>query len=417
MKGIFSLGLVYILTTYISFSQLSTYSPYTRYGIGENASIGNGNKRALGGIGAGYRLRNNIDSDQPASYTAQDTMSFILDLSIDGRYINYQTEDLSQSRFNLYFNHFAIGFPITRWMKSSIGLRPYSYVGYNLMETYIDEENDIRLNYYFNGNGGLNEFYWGNAVEFNKKLSIGLNLKYLFGIIEQKNEIYSNLSESFFTNIETKYVIHNVILDYGIQYYNKFGDEIKYTIGLAHNPSFNIKYNYDSLTYNGNNTLIDTLLYSADNKSSFKLPQKIDAGVSVEYKEKLTVGFDFSRQDWTGNTFRNPNNYLSNSNAFKLGLAYIPNKYSVKRYFHHIQFRVGANYSKTNLTINNNNIINRGISFGLGLPFKNSGDLFNFAFEYGNRGTTNNSLIKETYFITTFNITLYDIWFFKRKFD
>ena len=417
MKGIIKLGLLLFISTLYCYSQRSTYSPYTRYGIGEQTTIANGNKRAIGGIGNGFRMRNYIDSEQPASYTSQDTMSFILDLGIDGIYVNYQTEDLNQERFNFYFKHISIGFPLSRWMKSSIGLKPYSYVGYNLLETLSDETNGIEIDYMYSGEGGINQFYIGNAIELGKKLSIGVNFKYLFGSIKHQNQIYTRISESFYTNIETKYTISNVILDYGIQFYNKFGEKIKYTVGLTHNPSFNIKYNYDSLIYNRNNTLIDTLVYSNNIESSFKLPQKLGAGFSFEYNDKITFGFDFIHQDWTGFNFRNPNNYLTKSNEFKIGLAYIPNKYSIKRYSDHIQYRIGAHFTNLNLSINNNHLTDRGISFGIGLPFKNSRDIFNLAFEYGQKGTTSDNLIQENYFITTFNITLYDIWFFKRKID
>jgi len=417
MKRIIKLGLLLFISTFYGYSQLSTHSPYTRYGIGEQTTTANGIKKALGGISNGYRLRNYIDSDQPASYTSQDTMSFILDLGIDGRYINYQTQDFYQERLNFYFKHISIGFPLSRWMKSSIGLKPYSYVGYNLLETLTDEANNVEIDYMYTGEGGINQFYIGNAIELNKKISIGVNLKYLFGSINHQNQIYTRISESFLTNIETKYTINNVIFDYGIQFYNNFGEKIKYTVGLTHNPSFNIKYKYDSLIYNRNSNLIDTLLYNNDNENKFKLPQKIGGGFAIEYNEKITFGFDFNLQNWTEFNFRNPNNVLTKSNEFKIGLAYIPNKYSLKRYSDHIQYRIGAHYSNMNQSINNNHLTDKGISFGVGLPFKNSRDIFNLAFEYGIRGTTSDNLIQENYFITTFNIILYDIWFFKRKID
>jgi hypothetical protein len=58
-----------------------------------------------------------------------------------------------------------------------------------------------------------------------------------------------------------------------------------------------------------------------------------------------------------------------------------------------------------------------GITFGMGLPLKRSKTSFNLAFEWGQRGTTDNSLIKENYMRLTMNLTLHEYWFMKRKFD
>jgi len=43
--------------------------------------------------------------------------------------------------------------------------------------------------------------------------------------------------------------------------------------------------------------------------------------------------------------------------------------------------------------------------------------IFNIAFEFGQRGTLDNNLIKEKYGILSFSLTLYDFWFNKQKFD
>jgi hypothetical protein len=58
-----------------------------------------------------------------------------------------------------------------------------------------------------------------------------------------------------------------------------------------------------------------------------------------------------------------------------------------------------------------------GISFGVGLPLKRSKTSFNLAFEWGQRGTTDDNLVKENYAKVTMNLTLHEFWFLKRKFE
>ena len=54
---------------------------------------------------------------------------------------------------------------------------------------------------------------------------------------------------------------------------------------------------------------------------------------------------------------------------------------------------------------------------GFGIPVKKSATKINIGFETGQRGETNNGLIKENYYILNVNFNMGDIWFIKRKFD
>ena len=61
---------------------VNTESPYSHYGLGEQATGGYVKSVALGGIAQGLRDVNVVNPCNPASYTRQDSMSFILDLSL-----------------------------------------------------------------------------------------------------------------------------------------------------------------------------------------------------------------------------------------------------------------------------------------------------------------------------------------------
>ncbi|MBT5859206.1 MAG: hypothetical protein HOH88_04980, partial [Flavobacteriales bacterium] len=54
---------------------------------------------------------------------------------------------------------------------------------------------------------------------------------------------------------------------------------------------------------------------------------------------------------------------------------------------------------------------------GLGLPVKRSNTFFNIAMEIGEKGTTEDDLIKEQFIRFNFGVTFKGIWFVKRKYD
>ena len=69
------------------------------------------------------------------------------------------------------------------------------------------------------------------------------------------------------------------------------------------------------------------------------------------------------------------------------------------------------------LVVNDERIREFGISFGVGLPMGNSFNNINVGFEYGQRGTTNQNLIKENFVSFNFSLSLNDRWFRKRKYN
>lgn len=59
-------------------AQNNTNSPYTRYGYGQLADQGSGNSKAMGGVAYGLRDKYQVNFANPASYTAIDSLTFIL---------------------------------------------------------------------------------------------------------------------------------------------------------------------------------------------------------------------------------------------------------------------------------------------------------------------------------------------------
>jgi len=78
---------VLVLLGLSGFSQNNnTTSPYSRYGLGDLHHYGYGRTAAMGGASIGSRHSVQINSANPASYNSNDSLSFIFDFGIDGKY-------------------------------------------------------------------------------------------------------------------------------------------------------------------------------------------------------------------------------------------------------------------------------------------------------------------------------------------
>jgi hypothetical protein len=76
---------------------------------------------------------------------------------------------------------------------------------------------------------------------------------------------------------------------------------------------------------------------------------------------------------------------------------------------------VGGSYEKEPFLVNNNQLKDMGVNFGLSLPTGRSS--LDFGFRYGKLGDKSKNVLEESYFRIYFGITFVDQWFVRRKFD
>lgn len=419
--------LVLLVSTPVLSQSFSTFSPYSRFGIGEIRNRGYANTKALGGISQGVRNSTSINFLNPATYTAQDTMSFIFDFGVEGTGVNYKTNNQANFNSGANLHHLAIQFPITKWMGASAGIQPYSHVGYRIM----DYEKDPYLlstigpiKYYNQGRGGITQSYFGVAFEPLKGFSVGANMSYFFGTIEHTTGTifpartpYKNFKRM------SSVVVRDIAFSFGAQYAFAFGKDKNYKVvvgGTLDNETAigvqNILFISYPQKYEDSN-FIDTLTYEEHPKSTIDFPKNVSVGLTFAYKENFMIGADYSTQDWSNAKFLNVSDSLVRSNTLRVGLQLTPNPADLRSYLKRISYRAGFYYSNTSLKLRNNQINDYGITFGVGLPFKRSNTTFNISCELGQKGTLSNSLIQETYGVVNIGFTFYDFWFIKRKFN
>jgi hypothetical protein len=407
------------------FGQNYTNSPYSAFLIGDQINTGFGYNRSMGGSSVGLRPANQLNYLNPASYTSQDTMSFIFEAGAAQRFSEISSSIASDKSRNMNIEFIVLGFPVTRWWKFSTGIVPYSRMQYSFQSLVNIKPEKATIDYL--GNGGLNEFYFGSAFQIGKYISIGANASYIFGSLDKSRTIFIN-SDSFptaGTTISNKLVAKDFYYKIGLQAFHTFNDKHQFILGITFDPKTNIKFKKNSIGNRDFMSLIDTLNLVDNEINNFKLPAKYGFGLTYIYRDQILVTGEYTMQDFSKASINGTNQFFTKYGSYRFGAEIIPAPLSNRaraRYFERMHYRFGAHYNNSYLLIGTNQISDYGLSVGIGLPWRNAKKLytntnFNITYEYSVRGTTDYGLIKEKYQTITLDINLHDFWFLKPKYD
>lgn len=403
-----------ILCPKISFTQNLTSSPYSVFGIGEICSKGSSSNLAMGGAGIGLKSTIGLNNINPASYSGIDSLFFIYEIGIISEYSKFSTEKANQNQFVGNLSRIAIGFQANNKWSMSIGLNPFSNVGYNISSTNnMENDNSVYEDTYI-GSGGINQIYWGNSVKLLKNVSLGINISYLFGSIEEEEDI------SFQDNItDYKIISENhtkgLYLDYGIQI-DLPTNGYNWTLGAIYGHKRYLNSSADKTIYDINSSILQELK-DIDSDEEYIIPRKIGIGLSVSKNDFLKLAFDYTLNQWSEIEFSNSELKTKDSHGFSLGLEYSPEGRYSNNLLKSWYYRIGGNYNSSYLKINNNSINSMALTFGLGIPVKRNLSMLNISFEVGKNGTLNNNLIEERFYTLNLNFSLQDIWFMKTKYN
>lgn len=417
-----------IISTYIYQAEAQTgiSTPYSSKGLGYLSDVNNLRNKFMGGIGIGTRIPSTINLLNPASLTAIDTTTFIFEGGVVAQYTVMKTNYTSEPVSSASLDHLLFGFPITKWWKSSIGLLPYSTVGYNVND--FSSKDDIGdINHEFLGEGGLTKFYWANAFQPIKSISIGINTSYIFGTTNRvQNVTFPETDYRLSTKVENSVSVGDIYVELGIQYYKEINNDLLLVIGGIYNPKIKLKAdgNYLSRSYLGEINEVeifrDTIQYIAG-AGRVVMPEALGIGFSFSKRDHWFLGADYRYDKWEQFKNMGSNDSLINSHAFSLGGEYTPD-YAGTSYGKRINYRLGARLYQSYLNLRDARINTFGITFGVGLPLRSmavrgSRSKINIGMEAGRRGTLENGLIQENYFNFYLGITVNELWFFKRRYE
>ena len=154
-------------------------------------------------------------------------------------------------------------------------------------------------------------------------------------------------------------------------------------------------------------------------EGTFDFPLYFGGGISYDMANKLTVNADYMFRNWDAANAQSTNTEFSyvNTNAYRLGVEYIPGRMNEFGFMGRIAYRAGVYHEGYYVEINKKSIDENGFSVGLGIPFMKNKTTVNVSYNSGVRGSTNNGLIRERYHSIVLSFSLHDWWFIKSKFD
>lgn len=418
------IGVILLTAFFITgHAQNEISSPYSKYGIGLLTNICAGPMDAMGKVGYALQDPYQINFKNPASYVAFDSLSFIADVAFSINSSTLSTKTIKQKSTYARPDYITIGLPVTRHWRTSVGVLPYSNLGYKIIDTRTTEKSGT-VNYTYEGTGGLLQLYWGNAFKICKGLSIGLNASYLFGTLTNSRTAEFDVNDNYFhTMVNSNTAVDGIHLSAGVQYFATIRKNHTLGFGVVYENSAYVWAKQSDFIYNYDKTGIyadinDTIYYANDN-TTMKIPQNIGGGISYQYKEQWWVTADVTWQNWKKyriDTIQGSN--LQDALTTSIGIQFIPNILA-SSYLKKIRIRAGFRYSTGYISLNNQSIDNYSVSFGLDFPLKmfNTNSSLGIMAEYGQMGTIRNDLLKENYFRFSLHFTLQERWYQRVKLE
>ncbi|MCD0487559.1 outer membrane protein transport protein [Pedobacter sp. MC2016-14] len=428
-----------LITGVAAQAQVTTQSPYSRYGVGNIKGSILPQLRAMGGISTAiYRPNgslsayNTINMQNPSSYAGINLTT--IDVGMTGGITELRNSSASESSFNSTLSHVALAFPITRRSALSFGIMPFSELGYQFenqttLSTPSNPSSQV-ANYIYAGEGGITKAYIGYGIGLGDHFRIGANAEYLFGNLLQSRSTEFVDATAINSRMQNKNSVGGMSYSYGAQYDIPLGNKTSLTLGYSGSSSskVNSRKSYVATQYfkdqtSGDElTAIDTLVFTENEKTNLKLPLLHNFGVVLQKDNKWLIGADYRMGKWSEFSIDNQNQGLQDTYGFSIGSQITPDVTSIGSYFKRVDYRLGFAYDKTSINLNNQDIKQMAITFGFGFPLapSPSGLTFykvNFTTELGKRGSISNGLLEERYINFHLGFTLNDKWFRRFKFQ
>lgn len=422
---------VFTITIASGMAQRNSSSPYSFFGIGEDVSRTTVEQASMGGIGVALKDYNHLNFTNPAANADLRMATYAIggDVSL----LKVESADSEQSGNTTSLRYIVLGVPIGKKAGFSAGLQPVSSIGYSLItEDAFDDDGDVTEATQFTGNGGTNRLFGSFGMNVIDGLAVGFEASFIFGTLE--NDLFNQRTDvALGTKYERDGTIRGGEIKFGAQYKKKLKKDLELntgiTIQLENELNLSGTERLYSFTFSGIGTEVgrDTL-YNRALDGKLVNPFKTIIGVGIGKDNKWYAGIDYEFQgafENQGNIIEGATYTFEDSNRLSIGGYYIPKINSISSYWDRVTYRAGLRFEDTGLLVdgtgdgtNFTSINDFGINVGFGLPMPRLLSSVNLGFEYGQKGTTDNNLIKESYFNLRLSLSLNSSnWFKKRRID
>ena len=424
-------------------AQETGISPYSRIGLGDLNFRHSPAFQSLGGASVSLSDFNLLNLSNPASFSSLTPHMPVFEIDGATQFLKLTAGSTSANLATTSFTRMSIGIPVNEKLGLAFGVLPYTTTGYDI--TSINSEPSIGdVTYKFKGKGGINKLFLGGGYDVYStdsiNLSVGLSAGFLFGNIEKSRRVEFPDDNSALNSLLSQQTGYNGFsFELGLLYSQYVTEKFSYSLGASFTTGVSLNANRTDFfgtytNFSSVEVVRDTLSYTDGNEGTVEIPSLLRLGGSVKLNGNFEISAQYQSQDWSqySEVFNNSSvsDTLSSSSFYSLGMRYRPTDvFSTANIFERIEYRAGIRYGNSSLQFNNTQLTEFGTSFGLGIPLRKSAtsknefrslSMLNVGVEFGNRGTTDNGLIKENFTTIYFGISIMpqvqNRWFVKRKF-
>jgi hypothetical protein len=221
--------------------------------------------------------------------------------------------------------------------------------------------------------------------------------------------------------------MHKVLIGFiyePTQRFNGTLDNELYTASNINSPEV-----YDTISYSRINGFVEVLnVYELGIK--YQIFLKETKRKSNTRRPSLTLFASYKKWNGIQSDFEATSNWeVGEADKWSIGMSYSPEtklfeNVATLKGFEKLNYRIGVyQMNLPSFTSNSSNYVDRGTTFGFGIPILAQMSLssLNFAFVLGQRGNGNEDSLKENYlgfnFGMVFSPSAFEKWFRKRKLD
>jgi len=413
----------FVLVISLPIVQGQTNSFYSQFGYGELEYSHTARRMGMGELGVTFEDRDFLTSLNPASWNQLRLTRLEVGVTYRGLYAQDKNNTNYFSKSGL--SAFMFGIPVQRdyGISAVIGLIPYTTVAY---ESILKDQTSANSTYdvTFRGDGGLSKVFIGSSYRLPYDFKLGASFDYYFGNLNYFTEVnYENalsVPSQFKDKVNGKFLGGTVgLITPSLDSLFGFSSSFR-NLKLGFTANFVSEFNIDIIS----TRLVDTYLDTTDYASQLgNLPVRMIFGIGFNLGKSYQFYLDYLMQSWTSfgsdqigsgvvswNT--NKNLQIEKVNKIGFGMEYRedPDGSKFEELF---IWRMGLGYENLPFSLNGKKISQFSVSGGVSVPLGRDNTL-DFALQYINRGTTENSLVKENIFKVGVGLSFGELWFLRQ---
>lgn len=403
-------------------------SLYSRFGLGDLYHFHSSQIQGMGGSGTALTTLNYVNLGNPATFADQQLTRLAGSVQFQDLAISNANGD--QSRLNSsQLQAFQFSFPIKPGkLGAAISYTPYSRVAHKvrLPDTQLLEDPTVTTStsyaITFQGEGGLQKASFGLGYRPSRNISVGAAVDFLFGILRETRLTTFNTSEFQETSFgsSTRLAGANTTLGVLFSKPQLLNNQDALSIGLSISTPASLG-GTQTQTF-GVDQSADTL--GTVSKGDVELPVRTNIGLAYYVGPRLNFVADFTIEPWSNfdselalpGFIPGETSFLDDRSRFSFGASFQPSNNPLDSYFSRIGYRLGFYTDSGYITLNDSVDLNTlALTGGISLPTMFPGTRIDINLEVGRRGSTNQNLLKESFFKFHVNVNIGERWFERRK--